>query len=348
MNMNDLLNSPLLHMGLGILSGNTPSTQPVNPLAGGYQGLMQAQKSQQMMRENQLREMIVAAQMAKANKPESLIAKPQARNYTPESLAAYQSSGDISKLVPVPPSSEANPLAKIDPKDYTQDSFAKFATSGYKDYSVLQAIPQRGQTTYGTFGTQFNAGTPESPKWMERVYGSDGSFQDRPMGGIPQRALGYDPTTQGAVASEKAEGKKRGEVSFDLPLLEQNAQFALDTINKLEGSKGLPYITGWYSMAPIMPGTDQAEANALAEQVKGKTFLEAYQTLKGGGQITEVEGAKAENAIARLDRKQNTKDYKSALTDLREVIQVGLGRARKQAGASTDASNVDDLLNKYK
>ena len=49
------------------------------------------------------------------------------------------------------------------------------------------------------------------------------------------------------------------------------------------------------------------------EQIRGKNFLTAYQQLKGGGAITEIEGTKAEAAQARL---------------VHRAEQEGLGRAQ--------------------
>lgn len=74
----------------------------------------------------------------------------------------------------------------------------------------------------------------------------------------------------------------------------------------------------------IMP--DARAFEAYHNQIKGKAFLAAFESLKGGGQITEIEGQKAEQAIARLDLAQSEEDYKKALRDLREVLTIALQR----------------------
>lgn len=68
-------------------------------------------------------------------------------------------------------------------------------------------------------------------------------------------------------------------------------------------------------------------------QLQGKAFLEAFENLKGGGQITEVEGRKATEAIARLNASQSEKAFRAALSELRDVVGAGLERARQRAGA---------------
>ncbi|MDB6179341.1 hypothetical protein PAF17_17785 [Paracoccus sp. Z330] len=60
-------------------------------------------------------------------------------------------------------------------------------------------------------------------------------------------------------------------------------------------------------------GTD---LNTRIQQAQGQTFLEAFESLKRGGQITEVEGKKVGVAMARLNRAQATDAYQDALNDL--------------------------------
>ena len=78
-----------------------------------------------------------------------------------------------------------------------------------------------------------------------------------------------------------------------------------------------------------------SDAVAAAGQLGGKVFMEAYQGLKGGGQITEIEGKQATNAIARLQRTQSPEAYKAALNDLREIVVKALERAGGQISDDT-------------
>lgn len=140
---------------------------------------------------------------------------------------------------------------------------------------------------------------------------------------------------QEAAAAEI--GKGQGSATIDLPRIETNTAQALDVINKLKAHPGLPYITGIASNAPIIPGTDQAAADALAQQIQGAVFLQAYESLRGAQGITDVEGKKAESAKARLQRAQSPEDYRAALDDLQDVLKSGLATVRKKAGGSAAA-----------
>jgi len=71
---------------------------------------------------------------------------------------------------------------------------------------------------------------------------------------------------------------------------------------------------------------DTARVKGRLDQVVGKAFLEAYKTLKGGGQITELEGNKAQAAEARLSTAQRPEDFREALREYRFYIEQGIKR----------------------
>jgi len=57
--------------------------------------------------------------------------------------------------------------------------------------------------------------------------------------------------------------------------------------------------------------------------------LQAYETLKGGGHITEVEGKKATDAIARMDASGTEKEFINAAREFQAAIRAGVARARQ-------------------
>lgn len=114
------------------------------------------------------------------------------------------------------------------------------------------------------------------------------------------------------------------------------ADMGLNVIDQLIASPGLGGIVGIRGKIPTIPGTDAAKSNALAEQLEGQAFLQAFQSLKGAGAITETEGKKASAAIARLNRSQSKTDYVQALNELRGILVETKARAAEKAspGAS--------------
>jgi hypothetical protein len=126
---------------------------------------------------------------------------------------------------------------------------------------------------------------------------------------------------------------------------ERTAQMSLDLIKELKADPGLKQIVGNVqgrlpAGIPMLTG-GQAGADAAARlaQVRGRVFLEAFESLKGGGQITQIEGDKAQAAMARLETAQSEEAIMEALTELEEIYTLAVERAKGNAtsGGGGDA-----------
>ena len=102
------------------------------------------------------------------------------------------------------------------------------------------------------------------------------------------------------------------------------------------GVPGLKYV----------PGTSVADFNARLAEIQGGAFLEAYNTLKGGGSITEVEGQKATQAITRMSTAQSEAEFKTAARDFQDVLRKGIDRAKAKVGGAggADVDTTNPLL----
>lgn len=142
--------------------------------------------------------------------------------------------------------------------------------------------------------------------------------------------------TQGAI--DRAVGTERGKAQVEresaAPGAIETMQQSLTAIDELMNSPDLGSIVGWGSINPLnrLPNSPARGLIARAEQIGGKAFLAAFNQLKGGGAITEREGAAATAAMARLDRSQSLEDYQTALRDLRAAIAPALERQRAVVG----------------
>jgi hypothetical protein len=92
------------------------------------------------------------------------------------------------------------------------------------------------------------------------------------------------------------------------------------------GAKGSEYLFG-INKEPFS-GTKAADFYTLLEQVQGGTFKQAFNNLKGAGQITEQEGAKATAAIARLNPRQTEDGFNKALMDFDGVLAQAQARSQ--------------------
>jgi len=158
-----------------------------------------------------------------------------------------------------------------------------------------------------------------------------------------QRAM--RPIPGGPIATSLAQGVQM--TSADFADYEANTNMVLDVIKGVLESPGLEGGTGF--IQGRLGGYNQDTANFIArhDQLQGNVFLEAYEKIKGGGPITDYEGDKASNALARLQRTQDAAEYRAALMEFYEIINDGLERARGgQSGSQTLTD--EQLFEKYR
>jgi len=65
------------------------------------------------------------------------------------------------------------------------------------------------------------------------------------------------------------------------------------------------------------------------DYLKSNAFMQAFKSLKGGGQITEKEGEAATAALARLKRTQSPKEFTKGLTEFANIIRRGREKANR-------------------
>jgi hypothetical protein len=82
-----------------------------------------------------------------------------------------------------------------------------------------------------------------------------------------------------------------------------------------------------------LPATNARDFSNRASQLGGAAFREAYESLKGGGAISQTEGEKATQSVARL-QDLNVKDeaYLQALKEYRDIIENSAKKALQKMG----------------
>lgn len=181
-------------------------------------------------------------------------------------------------------------------------------------------------TDPGPMGTMLGEA---STKWTN----SEGMAPPAGLTPAQAEAAGYRLKTESDV--ERAKGQATSDVAFmqsapgTISALEQ----ALGNIGAVMTHPGMRLGLGALGgrVGPIAGA--QADFVTRVEQIQGSAFLQAYESLKGSGQITEIEGKKAEQAVARLNRVQEPEAFKAALSELRSVIAAGLERTKKRYAA---------------
>lgn len=147
----------------------------------------------------------------------------------------------------------------------------------------------------------------------------------------------------------EAEAKRVGEARTIYTQVENNAGQMLSLIDKARSHPGRAAATGLSgTLDPrnMISGTNAKDFRVLMDQMQGKSFLEAFNSLRGGGQITEAEGRKATEAIGRLNTAQSDQAFMDALDDLEEVIVSGLERAKKSTQPRAATGNGWSIVKK--
>nr|WP_246642927.1 lytic murein transglycosylase [Rhizobium laguerreae] len=148
------------------------------------------------------------------------------------------------------------------------------------------------------------------------------------------------------TAQGSTEGKAAGEAVSSLPADLMQADQTIKNIDELLTSKGLNSIVG--SVDQFRPswtmGADGRDALTRLKQLQGGAFLQAYGLLKGGGQITEVEGGKAQDAMARMDRSLDEPHFRAALKDFRDAVEQGVAKMKERAKVAAPSAPADPAV----
>jgi hypothetical protein len=144
----------------------------------------------------------------------------------------------------------------------------------------------------------------------------------------------FIPKGLGEAERLKHVGEAQGKAQVNLPQVESAAARMLKQIDELEMDPSLESITGF--IGGRIPAGYQTEGMANAQsrlnQISGGTFLQAYNELRGGGAITEAEGAQAKASYSRLGTQtMGTPAYRKALQEAREETLKLVELAKRKA-----------------
>lgn len=218
----------------------------------------------------------------------------------------------------------------------------KRAVSGEYSLTPQYGTNEKGETVLIQTGKSGEAIQTKLPAGVKISSGVDKVDLGTQWGIIDKRTgqmVGTQPKdVAGKEAAEKV-GQARGVAQAALAGgADIDAEQTKKKIDEFIKSKGFNEVFGQFDQYRPSWTHSNAGADAIAryEQLTGTAFLSAYQMLKGGGAITDIEGQKAGAAMARLNRAQSEAEAKKALEDFKEAVDIGLQKLRRAAagGAS--------------
>lgn len=187
-------------------------------------------------------------------------------------------------------------------------------------------LPQQGTYQIGPDNKIATISTPSTGR--EAISLGNGAFA------VPDDTQPSGYRVEFAAGSE-AEAKRRA-ASTSASAEAQRATETMRVIDLVLNNPKLPAVTGRFDgaidpegiFAPLYFGQDAQDLLPIIKQIQGQAFLQAFESLKGGGQITETEGKAATEAQARLSRRQSPEAFKAALIELRMIADAAARRAR--------------------
>jgi len=313
----------LLAAGAGLLSGSTPQEQ-VAGLAQGVAGARQRNKTLEFLRQ-QNPELAAAVESGalsggdayKLFYQQKLEAQKPKNNYMAVGKNLYDAS--TGQWI-TPPAGAGDPAEYgLNPVYGTDENGNTVIGQVAKDGSFHQ-VDTKGFRPVGTT-SNLNLGT---------------MYQTRDRAG---NVIGNAPIDIAGKNAQEAAGTAQGQASAQVNSARQTVAMVDKQIQDLKNDPYLPNMlgsvpyTGGMVLRSDLPNRSP-EANRVQgriNQLQGGAFLQARQLLQGGGQITDFEGKKAEDAFSRLSTAQNDKDFKQALDDFDAAVKEGLRKLEANA-----------------
>jgi len=194
--------------------------------------------------------------------------------------------------------------------DFTSEKDYKFSPEGeliHFGRDGPKKVDLGGGTSTKTYPPEIN--TPAARKAYDAQLGKN-------LASDALSAKGYDDVYNKAMSSMKKVGDLVKQPGFTTAV----------------GTKIGSMSYGLGTFDEPLAGTDAADFEARLKEIKGEQFLQAYQSLKGGGAISEIEGQKAEQAISRMSTSQSEEEFLVAAKDYYDVVKKGLETSATKAG----------------
>jgi hypothetical protein len=150
--------------------------------------------------------------------------------------------------------------------------------------------------------------------------------------------VGTIPKDVAGTRSQEEQGAATGKAVANLPAATTIADRITRDIDETLNDPALSQATGIESWSPVTLRPSSARAESRIAKVQSGAFLQAFESLKGAGAITEQEGKAATDALTRLSRTDmSDADYRRALEDFKMEVSKLLDIARQKAGQAPAA-----------
>ena len=154
-----------------------------------------------------------------------------------------------------------------------------------------------------------------------------------------------DNQPQNIIQKQEAEalGKELGNLKLQYPAIKADLRDKIQTIDRILNYKDLDSYLGAIQgrgLTRTILDSERQDFLADLEKITSQEFLAQFGKLRGGGSITEIEGAKATSASTTLRTTLSEKRFREELKRLKEVAELGVERKYGQI-KSIESGNFD-------
>jgi hypothetical protein len=208
-------------------------------------------------------------------------------------------------------------------------------------WKTIATAPRWNPKQMGIGGSGGAGGGHFGPGAFQLIQGKDGQYYNvnkitgevTPVQAGGAGVIGNNTFRDTSQQLKNADATQASEAGID------NVTNAINAANALKMSKGIGEGTGIIGgITRNIPGTDAYTFGRDLDSFKGSLFLQAFNQLRGGGAITDVEGQKATDAISAIDPNMSKADVIKHVDVAVGVLRQGLERAKKKGMAVQKAT----------
>jgi hypothetical protein len=148
-------------------------------------------------------------------------------------------------------------------------------------------------------------------------------------------ATSANASSAGAQVVSTALAEDAVGAAINLQSTQDNARTMSDLFSRIRNHRGREAVldSNLGTLNPMLriPNSAELDFNSILKELQGDVFMTAYKGLKGGGQITEIEGEKAEQAIQNMTLNQSKEQFMESLDILENIVMQATREATNKA-----------------
>lgn len=222
-------------------------------------------------------------------------------------------------------------------------------TKDQKNFAYRESLPDDEKETFDKFiSTSSFSGQPASVKewqYFNSLSKDDQNkylnmkrqafrFQDtgstiqfiNPQGEVEQdksleKTVTPENLPENVIKKKEAEerGKELAQLKIQYPQIQSEMKQKVSVIDDILTDPNLDDYLGANALIPALPGTAKADFRAKLDMLQSQSFLDQFDKLRGGGQISNAEGARALSAGTIISDRISKQQLVMELKRLKEV-----------------------------